>query len=237
MTHEPAEAARPCLVVIPARNEATTVASVVRAARAAVGADVLVVDDASDDGTREEALAAGARVLPLTIRLGAWGAAQTGIRYAHRHGYTRVMTMDGDGQHHADSLPCLLAALDEGHDDIIIGACEQRLSHARRLAWAYFRMLSGLDVRDLTSGLRAYGQHAVAMLASPEASLLEYQDLGVLILAAARGLTLREVQVTMSPRLVGPSRIFSSWPTVARYMLATSVLCLARIGHTGRPRK
>lgn len=218
------------LVVIPAFNEADTVGGVVRAARMAAHADVLVINDGSTDATAQEARDAGARVLSPPVQLGAWGATQTGLRYAVRHGYRQVVSMDGDGQHDAANLPMLFAALDGVTADVVIGACEARLSPARRLAWGWFRLLSGLPVRDLTSGLRAYGPHAIEVLASARASLLEYQDLGVLMLATDHGLTLREVPATMSPRQSGVSRIFSSWPTVARYMVATSVLCLARMG-------
>jgi glycosyltransferase involved in cell wall biosynthesis len=224
----PATAA--CLVVIPAHNEAATVGAVVRAARAAIPADVLVVDDASTDATAAEARAAGATVLSPALQLGAWGATQTGLRYARHRGYARTLTMDADGQHHPDSLPALLDALDDGRTDVAIGSCEPRLSLTKRIAWGYFRGLTGIGVRDFTSGLRAYGPRALEVLASPQASLLDYQDIGVLMLLKARGLTLREVPATMSPRPVGGSRVFSSWPMVARYMVATTVLCLARVG-------
>ena len=63
-----------CLAVIPARDEAATVAGVVAGVRAALGCAVLVVDDASRDGTAAEARSAGALTLRLPLGLGAWGA-------------------------------------------------------------------------------------------------------------------------------------------------------------------
>lgn len=225
---------RHSLVVIPARNEAATVADVVREVRAALATDVLVVDDYSDDGTDARALAAGARVLRLSHQLGAWGATQTGIRYARKHGYRHVLAMDADGQHHAASLPRMLDELQQHDVDVMIGSCEARLSRAKRLAWAYFRLLTGVQVRDFTSGMRVYGPHAVELLACPDASLLDYQDIGVLLLLKKKGLQMAEMTVPMAPRRDGTSRVFSSWPTVARYMLGSTVLCLARLDRGGR---
>lgn len=193
-----------------------------------LGAEVLVVNDASSDNTAGQARAAGALVLNLSQQLGAWGATQTGLRYAVRHGYSNVLTMDADGQHHAASLPLLLSELKARGVDVMIGSCESRLSPAKRLAWGYFRAITGIPVRDFTSGLRVYGPRAVQILARPDASLLDYQDIGVLMLLKLRGLSLAEVHTPMSPRRNGISRVFSSWPTVARYMLASTVLCLAR---------
>lgn len=223
-----------CLIVIPAYNEAATVAQVVRGVCATfapskgVRCPVLVVSDASGDDTAEQARNAGARVLELPNRLGAWGAIQAGLRYAHRHHYRHVLTLDADGQHLPDSLPALLAALDAG-SDVVIGTCPQRLSRPKRLAWAYFRWLTGLDVHDITSGLRGYGPDAIALLSRAEASLLDYQDIGVLMLLSGQGLHIHELPVPMRPREVGRSRIFSNWFMVARYMVHTTVLCIARI--------
>lgn len=216
-----------CLVVIPAFNEGASVAAVVAGARALPGATVLVVSDASDDDTVAVALAAGATVLSLPARLGAWGAIQTGLRYARRHGFRQVLTLDADGQHPTDALPRLRAAL--ARDDVVIGTCPARLSLARRIAWTYFRLLTGLKVVDVTSGLRAYGPRAIDLLARSEASLLDYQDIGVLLLLSGQGLSIHELPVAMRKRENGHSRVFSSWFSVARYMVHTTVLCLAQI--------
>ncbi|HET8941798.1 MAG TPA: glycosyltransferase family 2 protein, partial [Rudaea sp.] len=223
------------LAVIPAYNEAATVAAVVRGVISTLDCDVLVVSDASDDDTAALARAAGARVIELAWRLGAWGATQTGMRYAGRKRYTHVLTLDADGQHHPQELPRLLAEQQRSDADVTIGTCTQRLSVAKRLAWRYFRLLTGIGVQDFTSGLRVYNRRAIAVLASPEASLLDYQDLGVLMLLRKKGLCLRELPTLMSPRCTGGSRVFSSWRMVARYMMHTTVLCFAQIGAASAP--
>lgn len=224
---------RPLLVVVPAFNEATTIAEVVTSIRHQVAADVLVVSDASTDDSASIARAAGAEVIELAQQIGAWGATQAGLRVAARYGYPQVATLDGDGQHTAESLPAMLAAQRETGADVVIGTFPERLSRPKRLAWAWFRALTGLAVEDLTSGLRVYGPQAIRVLASPEATLLDYQDVGVLLLLRKHGLSIHEVPVTMLPRCNGHSRVFSSWLTVARYMAQTTVLCLARVGRWG----
>jgi glycosyltransferase involved in cell wall biosynthesis len=215
------------LIVIPAQDEAQTIGDVIRDILTCCDKiDVVVIDDFSADNTADVARQAGARVIPLACSLGAWGAIQTGLRYALKHGYQHVITMDADGQHEAASLPALQHAIRD--NDVIIGAYPQRGSMARRTAWHVFRALSGLHLEDLTSGLRAYNRPAIRLLASQPATLLDYQDMGVLLLLHQNGLRLREVPIEMKARLIGHSRIFSSWWQVSQYMFSTLSLCLAK---------
>ena len=86
------------VVLIPARNESATVGQVVRTVITKTSWPVVVIDDASTDDTRLVATLAGAIVLHLPFQLGAWGAIQTGIRYALSAKYDCAITMDADGQ-------------------------------------------------------------------------------------------------------------------------------------------
>jgi hypothetical protein len=134
--------------------------------------------------------------------------------------------MDADGQHEPAYLPDLIA---QGRDaDVVIAACTSRGSRARQAAWSYFRLLTGLRFDDLTSGFRYYNARACQLLASEEATLLDYQDIGVLLLLRRANLRISEISVLMNPRKSGASRIFFSWWTVGWYMAETSLLCLAR---------
>jgi glycosyltransferase involved in cell wall biosynthesis len=221
--------AGPCLAIMPARDEAPTVGAVVEGVRQTLGCAVLVVDDASEDDTAAVAKAAGATVVRLPLGLGAWGATQTGIRYARREGFSQVITLDADGQHLPESLPVLLDAMAASRANVVIGTCVTRLSRAKRIAWQYLRLLTGLKLTDFTSGLRLYDAPAIEVLAGEEASLLDYQDVGVLMLLSRAGLKITETSVAMQPRSSGHSRVFASWPVVARYMMHTTVLCLAQL--------
>lgn len=227
LPHSGKDQTKPVLVIVPAWNEQASVAEVVHQIIFHTDCDVLVVDDASTDQTATMARQAGARVLSLPVNLGAWGAIQAGLRYAQKRGYGMAISMDADGQHLATSIHDLITPLLSYHADVTIGACTPRGSRARKIAWTLFRWFSGLNVRDLTSGLRAYSSPAIILLASSRASLLDYQDVGVLLLLRKAGLRIREVPVEMRPRSHGPSKIFCSWLKVAEYMLLTLVLCFS----------
>ena len=218
------------MILIPARDEAGSIGQVIAETRRHRSGTIVVVDDGSQDGTDEVAAAAGAMVLRLPLHLGAWGAMQTGLRYAQSQGSQLAITLDADGQHDPVDISALTAPILAGEADVVIGACPPRVSWARRLAWGYFRALSGIGLEDLTSGFRAYNRAAIARLALPDATLLDYQDIGVLLILRHQGLRIREVPVTMRERNHGKSRVFNSWWTVVRYMLRTSLLIVAGIG-------
>ena len=225
---------RPLLIVIPAKDEAETIGTVIQALGNAGFHHVFVIDDHSSDGTGDIARAAGATVARPVLPLGAWGGMQLGIRYAVAHGHEAVITMDADGQHEVAEIPALLAAA--GEADVVIGAHPQRASALRQLAWRWFRMIAGFELRDLTSGFRYYNRDAISILAQDEATLIDYQDIGVLLLLRKAGLRLVEVPVSMNTRQVGRSRIFNSWFSVSRYMVTTTLLCLARWHTTKKSR-
>ncbi len=220
---------RSLVVLIPALNEVLTIGRIVRDVKAAVNGDVVVIDDASTDGTAEAARAAGAVVLPHTLRSGAWGAMRTGFRYAAAHGYEIAVTMDADGQHPADSVLSVVAPVESNQADVVIGSCLHRGSPARKFAWAFFRKLAMLEIKDLTSGFRAYNRDAICALISADTGLLDYQDIGVLLCLQKRGLKISETPVKMCPRISGHSRVFSSWFAVFQYLVFTGILCLSKL--------
>jgi glycosyltransferase involved in cell wall biosynthesis len=215
---------------MPAHNEAQDIGGIVSEVRRRFSYPVVVVDDASTDGTIAEARKAGARVIPLAVQLGAWGATQAGMRYALHNRFAYVITMDADGQHHPESLPALLGPIWDGEADVVIGACTQRGSPLRKIAWRIMKRVSGLRLEDLTSGLRIYDWQAIRRLAGWQATLLEYQDVGVLAMLQASGLRIRDVNVAMAPRRHGISRVFHSWASVAYYMAYTLLLAFTKRG-------
>jgi len=218
------------LVVIPACNEAATVRAVVHGIREGLGLPVVVVDDASTDATSREAALGGAIVLHLANRLGAWGAMQAGMRYAVKKRCRTVVTCDADGQHQPADIAVLLDTLAAGGNDVVIGSCPQRGSALRHVAWCLFRCLGRMSISDLTSGFRAYNHASLRLLASPAATLLDYQDVGVLLLLRDARMRIGEVDVCIGPRVSGKSRIFNSWFAVGRYMFQTLLTILSKPG-------
>jgi glycosyltransferase involved in cell wall biosynthesis len=213
------------LIVIPARDEAATIGPLVTTLIRAGWQHVFVIDDHSRDDTGSIALRAGATVTRPVLPLGAWGSMQLGVRHAWAQGYNAVITMDADGQHEVREISSLLAG--SANADVVIGAHPERASRLRNMAWHWFRTITSFELRDLTSGFRYYNRQAIEILATSEATLLDYQDIGVLLLLRQAGLRISEVPVSMNTRQSGKSRIFPSWFSVARYMVTTTLLCVA----------
>ena len=145
-------------VIIPAKNEAAIIGDVVASVKNLYpGAEVIVVNDGSDDETAARAEDCGATVVTHPVSLGNGAAIKTGARAAS--GDIFVM-MDGDGQHRAEDISSLVTQLDEGFD-MAIGARDAG-SHAGigRLAAnglynVFASIISGHQIPDLTSGFRA----------------------------------------------------------------------------------
>ncbi len=121
------------------------------------GAEIIVVDDGSEDATAVLAQEAGARVISHPYSKGNGAAVKTGARAARGE---ILVFMDADGQHRPEDIPRLLAKLEEGYD-MAVGARDMG-GHAgahRGLANTLFNLLASWmvnhRVEDLTSGFRA----------------------------------------------------------------------------------
>jgi len=212
------------LIVIPAMNEASNIADVIHKVKE-LGFQVLVVDDASHDNTAEVAIQAGAQVLNLAINLGAWNAMQTGMRYAIKKHFDFVITMDADGQHEAEELNTLIQAyIQHPEHHVISGACTARGDLSRKMTWKILRWLTASKIKDITSGFRLYDKQALNKLVSRNATSLEYQDVGILLLLTQAGLNITEVEVQIHRRQNGQSRIFNSWLKILYYLYYTLLL-------------
>ena len=150
------------VALIPAFNEARTIAAVVEGVRAAVDR-VIVVDDGSTDGTGDMARAAGAEVAAHAANLGKGHAVRTGLARVFEGACTHVLLLDGDLQHLPQEASSLLAEAATGGADVVIG--ERRFERTRMPASRYHanrigsRVLSwfvGLPVHDTQCGFRVF---------------------------------------------------------------------------------
>ena len=195
------------LIVIPTLNEAANLTAVIAEIRQARPQDdVLVVDDASNDGSAALARRLGCAVLELPFHLGYGGAVQTGIKYGLRRGYPVVVTFDGDGQHDPADIEPLVAAVGQGLD-LVLGSrlLAQRSHHGgplrrtgRRVFSALTRLLTGVPMTDPTSGLKALGPRGQALFALarfPD----RFPDADALVLARRAQLRLGERPARMRP--------------------------------------
>ena len=195
------------LFVIPALNEAGNLPAVIQELRAAwPDARLLVVSDASADGTARVARELGAQAASLPFHLGYGGAVQTGIKYGLRQRMRVVVTFDADGQHDPADVGPLVQAVRDGADVAIgsraLAAGSYRGGIARRGGRAIFgllaRLLTGLQLTDPTSGLKALGprgQELFALSRFPD----RYPDADALVLARRARLVITERPARMRP--------------------------------------
>lgn len=219
------------LVFIPAFNEEESIEEVIRSVHEALpGADLLVVDDGSSDGTAALARRAGARVASLPFNQGVGAAHQTAYLYAVRAGYETCGQIDGDGQHPAAEMARLVEVVSSGRADLAVGTRfaeggEYRGSKLRRLGQKTFgRMVSistGQRFTDTTSGMRALNRRAMVLFTKRYSP--EFAEVESLQQAVRAGLTVVEVPVTMQDRQGGSSFIT---PLVSLFYIFKTVIVL-----------
>ena len=150
------------VALIPAFNEARSIADVVAGVRDAVS-HVIVVDDGSTDGTAERARAAGADVLEHAVNRGKGEAVRTGLARIASGGFTHVLLLDGDMQHLPEEAPRLLEAAERTGADLVLG--ERRFSreempasryHANRIGSRVLGWFIGAPVEDTQCGFRVF---------------------------------------------------------------------------------
>ena len=157
--------------VIPAFNEADSVARVVEQVRCQYP-HVVVVDDGSGDDTAVAAAKAGALVLRHLVNRGQGAALKTGIDYALARGATAIVTFDSDGQHRVEDVAPLLKPVLDGRCDVALGSRflngDSKVPWARKLTLKlgvlFTRIVSGIRVTDTHNGLRALSRHAAEQL-------------------------------------------------------------------------
>lgn len=218
------------LVIIPALNEADSIAHVIGLIQQhAPWADIAVINDGSTDKTGAIAEACGAIVLHMPYNVGIGAAVQTGFLYAARHGYEVTVQNDGDGQHAPQEIPLLVTALLESGADLVIGSryIEDRgyiTPLPRKVGIVILARIISLITRqaftDPTSGFRASSRRAIHVCARSYPH--DYPEPEAVVLLHRAGLRLREIPVTMNPRYGGKSSItpFKSGVYMLKVILA-----------------
>jgi dolichol-phosphate mannosyltransferase len=210
------------LVVIPTYNEAANLPAIVGRLRAAVpAADVLVVDDASPDGTGQIAdeLAhqdSAVRVLHRSGKQGLGAAYRAGFGWGLAHDYDVLVEMDADGSHLPEQLPRLLTALH--HSDLVLGS--RYVAGGRVVNWPrsrellsrggniYTRVALGLPLADATGGFRAFRRTTLDKLDLGDVASQGYCfQVDTVWRAARAGLQIVEVPITFVERTQGASKM------------------------------
>jgi hypothetical protein len=208
-------------VVIPARNEAGRIGSVVRRVRQAGEAPgsatrIIVVDDGSTDATADEAREYGADVVlnhPRSLGLGA--ALRSGLAEAHRCGASYAVYLDGDGEYDPADIPGILAPLAAGQADYVVGSRFGGLTDrpagmaavrvvGNRAFSLLLSLLTGRWIPDGQGGMRGFNRRALEV-----AEIIhDYNYAQVLTLdLLKKGMRLRHVPIGYAARQSGRSFI------------------------------
>ncbi|GAA1955872.1 polyprenol monophosphomannose synthase [Agromyces allii] len=243
------------LVVIPTYNERENLPLIVARVRASVPeASVLVVDDASPDGTGYLAddLAANddaVRVLHRTAKDGLGAAYLEAFEWALDRGHDPIVQMDADGSHLPEQLPSLLRALQTTDDagrpvDVVIGSrwieggtIENWPRHRELLSrWgsAYARTMLRLSTRDATAGYRVFRAQALRAIHLEDVHTRGYGfQVDMLWHARQAGLVVVEVPITFVERVHGRSKM--SPMIVVEAMLKVTAWGIAGLFRRSKP--
>ncbi len=209
------------LVVLPTFNERENLERVIAGVRH-LGHDVLVVDDASPDGTGELAdeLAdadGGVRVLHRERKLGLGSAYEDAFRIGLADGAALFVEMDADGSHGPQDLDAIVAAA-RGSRGLAIGSRYMRGGEIvgwpphrlllSRGANVYCRTLLGLRVRDCTSGFRCYTRELLAAIKFDDIVSQGYSFQIEMVHRTVRlGYPVVEVPIRFEDRIAGASKV------------------------------
>jgi dolichol-phosphate mannosyltransferase len=210
----------PVWLILPTYDEAASLAAVVAVAWAALAAEdlhLLVVDDASPDGTGALAERLGAEVLHRPAKLGLGSAYVAGFAHALDRGAELICQLDADGSHEPAALAGMLA-LARGRADLVLGsryvpgggiAGWSPLRRAvSRAGCAYARAVLRVPVRDLTGGMKVWRAPALRAIEPATVRSQGYAfQVELTHRALRRGLRVVETPIVFRERGAGTSKM------------------------------
>ncbi len=184
---------------IPALNEERTIGKVILLAQAQVD-QVLVCDDGSEDFTGPLSEKLGARVVRHSRNMGKGEAMRSLFSACREMGADIMVTLDGDGQHDPREIPALIAPIEKGEADIVIGARfhekNREIPGYRKTGNKLLNAVTLSGISDTQSGFRAYSRVALERIRPAEMGM--GVDSQILMDASRQGLRLIEVPVSVS---------------------------------------
>ncbi len=228
------------IIQIPCHNEAQVITHTIESLPTSLDGfdciEYLVVDDGSDDGTADIAVAAGAHYLvSLPGHMGLAAAFTSGLDACIKQGADVIVNTDADNQYHAEDISLLVKPILDGRAQIVVGdrgvATSGNFSPYKRVlqrmgSWVVGQV-SGMNIPDATSGFRALSREA----ALRTLVLNDYSyTLETLIQAGARRMPVEYVRIRTNPQ-TRPSRLIRSVP----HYLANSIATIVRSYTLYRP--
>lgn len=213
------------LVIIPTYNEAQNIRTVLAMVFALPGdLSVLVVDDGSPDGTAAHVAALQARypdrlfLIQRPGKLGLGTAYITGFHFALAHGFALVCEMDADLSHDPRDLPRLLAPVQAGEADLVIGS--RYKDGVRTVNWPltrlilsygagiYTRLITRMPVQDVTAGFKCFHRRVLESLDLDRVRSNGYSfQIEMSYRAWRKGFRLLEIPIVFTERAEGQSKM------------------------------
>lgn len=202
------------LIIIPAYDEEKNIGQVIGQIRKLFpNFNILVINDGSNDNTKDIANKMGAKVASHIINLGDGAALQTGFKIALQNNIRTLIEMDADGQHPVNEIPRLIKPIINKEADVVIGSrflekTNYKTSIPRLIGIYFYSMITSLLLRqrltDVPSGFRAYNKKAYAMLS--EKLPRRNASVAMLLYLGLKGCKIKEIPVKMFPRKHGCSK-------------------------------
>lgn len=160
------------LIAIPAYNEEFFLGKVIKSIPQKIKGikkiDTVVIDDGSEDKTKEVAEKSGAMVVRHLINRGLGGALATAFALAKKNDYDLLITLDADGQHQPKDISLFVNSIKMGGNDAVIGSRWLSRSDApfsriliNKIANFFTFFLCGIYSTDSQSGYRAFSRNAI----------------------------------------------------------------------------
>lgn len=188
-------------VIIPTYNNATTIRRVIEDVEKYCSS-IIVVNDGSTDDTAAilQSIPSPIEVVSYPDNRGKGYALVTGFKKAKALGYTHAITIDADGQHFADDIPCFIEGLKHNPEGFIVGCrnlTEENMprqnTFANRFSNFWFRLQTGINLPDTQSGYRLY---TLSSLKGLNLITSRYEsELELLVYAAWAGVDITSVNV------------------------------------------
>jgi glycosyltransferase involved in cell wall biosynthesis len=209
------------IIQIPCHNEAQVITNTIKSLPTSLDGfdsiEYLVIDDGSNDGTADIALAAGAHhIVRLPGHMGLAAAFTSGLDACLKISADVIVNTDADNQYHAEDIRLLVEPIVDGRAQIVVGdrgvATSKNFSPFKRLlqrigSWVVTQ-ISGMEIPDATSGFRALTREA----ALRTLVLNDYSyTLETLIQAGASRIPVEFVKIRTNPQ-TRPSRLIRSLP-------------------------
>lgn len=238
------EAKKEVLIIIPAYNEEKTIVPLLEKleqSEIAQIADVLVMNDASQDATNHVTKKRKHDVVTHVFNLGYGSGLQLGYKYAVRKGYRYVIQMDADGQHDVCNIPRIYKELrteDENGalPDIVLGSRFMEgssgfpVSFAKKIAFVWFRIMlktgTGRRITDPTTGLQGLNWRTFLFYSKYNNFDDKYPDANMLMQMLLLGFRVREIPAVMHVRTTGVSMHSGLKPVLYMFRMTFSILAV-----------